>query len=283
MPIIHPTALISPLARLADDVSVGPYAIIDGPVSLGAGCAIHAHARLIGPLTLGMRNTVHSGAVLGDGPQDRKYKGEHSDLLIGDDNIFREYVTIHRGTGLNTRTVIGHRCFFMAGSHVGHNSLVGSDVTFINGATLAGHTQIGDRAILGAFCAVHQFCRIGRLAMVSNYAGFNVDFPPFFLTMATNTVHQLNAVGLRRSGMPRASIDALRRMFQLAFREQHNRPLRAALAALPHEVLAVPEVQEVIAFCQSSKRGVARFVPWSRRKNLLHPGLPDPDPAAPVL
>ena len=283
MPQIHPTALISPEATLADDVVVGPYVIIDGPVTLGTASVVHAHARLIGPLNMGSRNAVHSGAVIGDGPQDRKYQGEPSELHIGDDNIFREHVTIHRGTGLNTSTIIGSRCFFMAGAHVGHNSIVGNDVTFINGATLAGHAQIGDRAILGAFCAVHQFCRIGRLAMVSNYAGFNVDFPPFFLTMATNTVHQLNAVGLRRSGMPRSSIDALRRMFQLAFREQHNRPLRVALAALPREVLAVPEVQEVIAFCQASKRGIARFVPWSRRKNLLHVDLPDADGAAPVI
>lgn len=272
---IHSTAIVSLEARLAESVEVGPYAIIDGAVSLGAGCVVQAQARLIGPLTMGAGCVVHTGAVIGGGPQDRKYKGEHSDLLIGDENIFREGVTIHRGTGLNTKTVIGHRCFFMAHAHVGHNCVVGNDVTFINGATLAGHVQIGDRAILGAFCAVHQFCRIGRLAMISNCAGFNVDFPPFFLTMATNTVNQLNAVGLRRSGMPRSSINGLRRMFQLAFREQHNRPLRVALGALPVEVAEVPEVKEVVAFCAASKRGVARFVPWSRRKNLLHVEAPE--------
>jgi UDP-N-acetylglucosamine acyltransferase len=265
---------VSAEARLADDVTVGPYAIIDGPVTLGPGSAVHAHARLIGPLTMGARNAVHSGAVLGDGPQDRKYKGDYSEVITGDDNIFREHVTIHRGTGLNTRTVIGHRCYFMVNSHVGHNCVVGNDVTLVNGAVMAGHSSIGDRAILGAYCALHQFCRIGRLAMISNSV-FNVDFPPFFLTMATNTVNQLNAIGLRRSGMSRSTIDALRRMFQLAFREQHNRPLRVALAALPHEVQAVPEVQEVIAFCAASKRGIARFVPWSRRKNLIHQDVPE--------
>ncbi len=276
MPQIHPTAIVSAQAQLADDVTVGPYAVIDGPVSVGAGSVIHAHARLIGPLTMGARTAVHSGAVIGGGPQDRKYKNEHSDLIIGEDNIFRECVTIHRGTGHNTRTVIGDRCFFMVSSHVGHNAVVGNDVTLVNGAVMAGHTVIGDRAILGAYCALHQFCRIGRLAMLSNCV-LNVDFPPFFLTMATNTVNQLNAIGLRRSGMPRSTIDALRRMFQLAFREQHKRPLRVALAALPREVLAVPEVQEVIAFCNASKRGVARFVPWSRRKNVLHVDAPEED------
>lgn len=272
---IHPTAIVSSEARLAEDVEVGPYAIIDGPVTIGAGSVIHAHARVIGPLTMGQRNAVHTGAVLGDWPQDRKFKGDFSETVIGDDNIFREHSTVHRGTGLNTRTIIGHRCFFMANSHVGHNAVAGNDVTFINGATLAGHAHIGDRAILGAYCAVHQFCRVGRLAMVSNYAGLNVDFPPFFLTMATNTLNQLNSVGLRRSGMPRSSINALRQMFQIAFRDQHNRPLQAALADLPAEVLAVAEVQEVIAFCKASKRGVARFVPWSRRKNILHVDAPE--------
>jgi len=274
MPILHPTAIISPEARLAADVSVGPYAIIDGPVTLGAATNIHSHAHLIGPLTMGARNVVHTGAVLGDWPQDRKYQGDFSETVIGDDNIFREGVTIHRGTGLGTKTSIGDRNYFMANSHIGHNVTVGNDVTLVNGAVLAGHASIGDRAILGAYCSVHQFCRVGRLAMISNLAGLNVDFPPFFLTMATNTVHQLNSVGLRRSGMPRASINALRRMFQLAFREEHTRPLLVALAELPPDILDVPEVQEVVTFCRTAKRGVARFIPWSRRKNILHENIP---------
>src|SRR4029079_2469771 len=117
----------------------------------------------------------------------------------------------------------------------------------------AGHSQIGDRAILGAYSSVHQFCRVGRLSMISNLAGLNVDFPPFFLTRTTNVVNQLNSVGLRRSGMPRASINALRRMFQLAFREEHNRPLLVALSRLPADILAVPEVQEVMDFCKTAK------------------------------
>ena len=267
---IHPTAIISQDARLPEDVVVGPYAIVEGPVVVGPGTVIHAHAQLVGPLTMGARNTAHASAVIGGAPQDRKYKNEFSEVVVGDDNIFREGVTVHRGTGAGTRTVIGHRNFLMANSHVGHNAAVGSDVTLINSASLAGHASIGDRAILGASCAIHQFCRVGRLAMISNYAGFNVDFPPFFLSMSTNTVNQLNQVGLRRSGMPRASINALREMFQLAFREQFHRPLLVALAHLPSRLTDVPEVQEVITFCEQAKRGVARFVPWSRRKNILH-------------
>lgn len=270
--MIHPTAIISSEARLAADLVVGPYVVIDGAVAAGPGTVIHAHARLLGPLTLGARNVIHSFAVLGDWPQDRKYKGEPSDVVIGDDNIFREGVTVHRGTGLNTRTVIGHRNYFMVGAHVGHNCTVGNDVTLVNGAALGGHTQVADRAIIGAYSAMHQFTRVGRLALLSNGTMTNVDVPPFFISMSINTVTQLNAVGLRRSGMSKSSIDALRRMFQAAFRENRGQPLPHALAGLPAELKAVPEVQEVIAFCNATKRGIARFVPWSRQKGVAEGG-----------
>jgi UDP-N-acetylglucosamine acyltransferase len=271
---IHHTAIISREAKLADDIIVGPYAIIEGPVVAGPGTVVHAHGQLLGPLTLGSRNTIHANAVIGGCPQDRKFKNDFSETLIGDDNIFREGTTIHRGTAPGSKTLIGHRNYFMTNAHVGHNALVGNDVTFINGASLAGHASIGDRAILGAYCAVHQFCRVGRLAMISNFSGLNVDFPPFFLTMSTNAINQLNSVGLRRSGIPRSSINALRDMFKRAFRAQHDRPLLAALAALPPDLRKVPEVEEVITFCRAAKRGVARFVPWSRRKNILREHAP---------
>ena len=270
MPDIHPTAIISAEAEVAPDVKIGPYVVIEGAVKIGPGCEIHAHAHLMGPLVMGALNKVHSGAVIGDWPQDRKYKGDASQVIIGDDNIFREHVTVHRGTGLNSKTVIGNRGFFLVGSHVGHNAVVGDDVILINNSALGGHTSIGDRAILGAGCALHQFCRIGRLAMVSNIAAHNVDVPPFFITMSINTVTQLNNVGLRRSGMPQESINALRKMFRLAFRDNHGRPLGLALAELPADLRAVPEVNEVIEFCRTAKRGVARFIPWSRHKNLMH-------------
>ena len=242
---------------------MGPFAVIDGPVVIGEGSTIHAHARLIGPMVLGARNVVHSHAVLGDSPQDRKYNGDPSDLFIGDENVFREGVSIHRGTGKGTKTVIGNRCYFMVNSHVGHNCVVADDVMMINNSALGGHVHVGARAIIGANSAIHQFCRVGRLAMLSNGAGMQVDTPPFFICMSTNHVTQLNAVGLRRSGMSRESINGIRRMFQLAFRTR--RPIKAALAALPADVLAVPEVREMVEFVLAAKRGVARFQRWSRR------------------
>ncbi|MCL2647659.1 MAG: acyl-ACP--UDP-N-acetylglucosamine O-acyltransferase [Phycisphaerales bacterium] len=263
--MIHPTAVISPEAKLAADVEVGACVVIDGSVTIGPGCKIQPYAHILGHTTLGARNVVHSTAVIGDFPQDRKYRGEHSEVVIGDDNIFREGVTVHRGTGLNTRTVIGNRCYLMVHSHVGHNCVISDDVTLVNGAVLGGFVQVAPRAIVGAYTAMHQFCRIGRLAMTSNSASHNVDIPPFFIAMTVNTVTQLNAVGLRRSGMPAESINGLRKMFQFAFRDNAQRPLKIALAALPADVLAIPEVQEVIAFCNASRRGVATYHPWSKR------------------
>ncbi len=251
---IHSTAIVSPDARIAPDVLIEPYVMIDGPATVGPGCILRSGARLVGKVTLGTRNTVHSTAVLGDWPQDRKYSGEPSEVIVGDDNIFREGVTVHRGTGLNTKTVIGNRCYLMVNSHVGHNCVVSDDVTLVNGALLGGHVHVGERAIIGANSAIHQFCRIGRLAMISNAANMNVDMPPFFTAMATNTVTQLNAVGLRRSGMSRDSINAIRKMFQHVFRDARNHMLATALAGLPEDVAQVPEVQELLDFCRQTKQ-----------------------------
>jgi UDP-N-acetylglucosamine acyltransferase len=241
--------------------------VIEGPVSIGADSIIHAGAKVMGQTTLGARNVVHSTAVIGDWPQDRKYHGEPSEVRIGDDNVFREGVTVHRGTGAGTVTTIGSRCFLMTHSHVGHNCTVGDDVTLINGALLGGHVQVFPRAIIGAHSVIHQFCRVGRMAMTS-FCGYNVDVPPFCIGMSTNHVTQLNFVGLRRSGVPRANISALRQMFQLLFRS--DRLLKNAIDDLPVELTAVPEVAEFVAFIRATKRGVARFAPWSARRGEHH-------------
>jgi UDP-N-acetylglucosamine acyltransferase len=261
--LIHPTAVVDPAARIAPDVRIGPFCVVEGPVTIGAGTVLHSHARLRGPLTMGARNVVHSFVALGDWPQDRKFNGTFSQVLIGDDNIFREGVTVHRGTAPDSSTVIGSRCYLMVNSHVGHNCVVSDDVTLVNGALLAGHVHIGNRAIIGGNCAMHQFTRVGRLAMISNISACNVDMPPFCTSMATNTITQLNAVGLRRCGLPAANINAIRRMFQLLFRD--HKMLRTAIAELPSDLVAVPEVAEFVEFCRVSKRGIARFQAWSDR------------------
>ncbi len=262
---IHPTALISPEAVLADDVEIGAYCSIEGPVKLGPGCVMRAHARLTGPLTMGARNIVYTGANIGDWPQDRKYKGEPSETIIGEDNVFREYVTVHRGTGANTKTVVGHRNYFMVSTHVGHNCVVGNDITMVNNAVIAGHVHLGDRCIIGSFCGVHQFCHIGTLSMLSHNTVATVDVPPYLISLTTNHVTQLNGVGLRRSGMSKEALIAVRRMFKHVYRTEGGRPLAVALASLPEELRAFPEVRVFLDFCQNSKRGLARFQRWSER------------------
>ena len=260
--MIHSTAMIDPAAKLDATVSVGPYVFIEGPVTIGPGCTIHPHARIIGPLVMGRGNRVHSFAVLGDIPQDVKFQNQGG-VVIGDENIFRENVTVHRGTGGNT--VIGSHCFLMVASHVGHNCSVGNHVTLVNGALLAGHVVVQDNAIIGGNCAVHQHCRVGRLAMISNVSAHNTDIPPFCIAMTINVVTQLNAVGLRRSGMSRKSQNALREMFRWIYRTRAGVPLARAMDELPAELAVVPEIQEFAAFVKATRRGVARFRPWSQR------------------
>lgn len=263
MAAIHPTAIIDPQAQLGSDVSIGPYAVIEGPVVLGSGCVLHSGAKVMGHITLGARNVMHTGAVLGDYPQDRKYHGEPTLVRIGDDNIFREGSTVHRGTGTGSLTSVGSRCFVMVNAHVGHNCTVDDDVTLINGAMLGGHVHVGARAIIGGNCAIHQFCRVGRLALISG-SSHNIDVPPFCSAISTNHITQLNVVGLRRAGVPREHISALRDMFRLLFRSR--RVLGRAIDDLPAPLLAIPEIQEFVAFVRSSKRGIARFAPWSQRR-----------------
>ncbi len=263
--LIDPTAIIDPQARIDPSVRIGAYSIIEGPVNLGPNCAIASQVKLIGPLDMGAGNKVHSFAVLGDAPQDLKYRDQPSRVLIGENNIFREHVTVHRGTGGDT--IIGSNGFFMVGSHVGHNCRVGDGVTMVNGAVIGGHVQVFDRAIIGGLCAVHQFCRVGRLAMISNNSAHNVDIPPFCIAMDINMITQLNAVGLRRSGISRENINALRQMFKILFRDNRGLSLNKNITLLPTELRAVPEVREFAEFVANSKRGIARFKPWSERQS----------------
>lgn len=263
--LIHPTAIIDPQARIDATARIGAYSVIEGPVTVGPDCVIASQVKLIGPLEMGRGNKVHSFAVLGDAPQDLKYNDQPSRVIIGENNIFREHTTVHRGTGGDT--VIGSNGFFMVGSHVGHNCRVGNGVTLVNSAVLGGHVQVFDRAIIGGLCAVHQFCRVGRLAMISNNSAHNVDIPPFCIVMNINTIAQLNLVGLRRSGISREHINGVREMFRILFRDNRGASLNKNITLLPAELLAIPEVREFTDFVANSKRGVARFTPWSQQQS----------------
>lgn len=253
--LIHPTAIIDPEANLANDVRVGPYAIIEGPVIVGPGCEIEGHACLSGPLVMGANNFVGHGAVLGKSPQHRGYGGEQTSLRIGDDNVFREFVTVHRGTVQgNSVTWIGDHNMFMIGSHLGHDVRVGDGCTIVNMALVAGHVVLGDGCILSGHTAVQQRVRVGRLAMLGGMGATSKDIPPFILQQGQNCVTGLNVVGLRRAGCSSSAIDALRQAFRIFFRE--GRAQSSALDLIESDFGTVPEVAEFLAFIRESKTGI---------------------------
>lgn len=258
-PLIHPTAVVSADAQLADDVRVGPFAVIDGPVVLGPGCSVGPHAHLIGPLTAGRDNSFGSGAVIGGPPQHIAYKGEPTGLVIGSGNTFREHVTVHRGmpagAGHSTGvTRIGDGNLLMVGCHVAHDCVVGNNGFFANSALLGGHVETGDRVFLSGNSAVHQFCRVGRLAFLSGCSATSKDIPPFWVMQDVNRVCGVNVVGMRRAGVPSAEIQAVRRAFRFIYLERMTIP--TALMRMEAELGGVPAVRELIEFIRASKRGI---------------------------
>jgi UDP-N-acetylglucosamine acyltransferase len=252
---IHPTAVVSPRAELARDVRVGPYAVVEEHVQVGEGCEIGAHAVVKKFTTLGARNRVYEHVTLGGEPQDVKFKGESSTLVIGDDNLIREYVTIHRASGEGETTRVGSRNFLMVGVHVAHNCEVGDDNTFANGVALAGHIFVEDHVFLSSNVGAHQFVRFGRYAMVGGKSKIVQDVLPFFTTDGNPPfVRGLNTIGLRRGGFSPASRAALKRAYQVLFRARL--PLAQALAALEESGDEV--VVHLAAFIRASHRGFTR-------------------------
>lgn len=250
---IHPTAIISPTAQLSDDIEVGPNVIIGGQAKVGSGCTIQANAVLDGKITLGDNNTVGYGAILGAPPQDFAYSPDiESEVIIGNNNRIREYVTIHRGTKAGTATLVGDRCFLMVGCHLGHNVEVANDVIITNNCLLAGYVQVGEGAVLGGGSVFHQFIRIGRRSMIAGGARLNKDIPPFTLGSFFNILNGINIVGLRRCGVDAATRTEIRRAFQLVFRSQKT--VREAIAEARLSEWK-PEALEFFDFIASSKRG----------------------------
>ncbi len=256
--MIHPTAVIHPAAQLSEGCSVGPYAIIDANVTLGPGCVVGPHVHITGHTSIGARNRFHSGAVIGDAPQDFKYAGQPTRLVIGDENLFREHVTIHRSNRLDEDTEIGNGNMFMAGCHVGHNCHVGNQNVVANGALLAGHVTLADRVFVSGNCVIHQFCRVGRLAMMQGKAGISKDLPPFCVATGDNGICGLNIVGLRRAGLTSAERLDLKRAYRRLFRSTGR--FLDSVAAVQAEFAAVPVVLELTSFVAASKRGLCADV-----------------------
>jgi UDP-N-acetylglucosamine acyltransferase len=250
---VHPTAVIAPEADVGEGVEVGPYVVLEGEVRVGAGCVLRPGCCLIGPLTLGCHNAVYGGAVLGERPQHVKYNGEPTRLEIGDHNIIREHVTVHRGTTQSWVTRIGSHNFLMAHCHVAHDCQVGNHCILANGVLLAGHCTLQDSVYMAGNSAIHQWVRVGRLALLSGVSGSTKDIPPFIVQQRINCIVGVNVVGMRRAGIPTANIDAVRRAFHVLYREEHTLP--NALAKIEGEVGTTPEVAEMVAFIRASAHG----------------------------
>ena len=226
----HPTAVIHPDAILADDIEIGPYAVIEGAARIGACCVIQAHAVIGAHVVMGERNEIGYGAIIGGDPQDFAFKkSTQSRLEIGSDNRIREYATVHRGTAEGSATVVGDRCFLMAGAHLGHNVRLGNDVIIANNALLGGHVLVEDRVFIGGGCVFHQHLRIGRLAICQGASAFSKDIPPFTIAADRNGIAGLNVVGLRRAGLDTGQRAEIKAAFALLYRTRLN--VAQALAA----------------------------------------------------
>jgi UDP-N-acetylglucosamine acyltransferase len=252
---IHFTATIHPKAELADGVSVGPYAVIGEHVRLGEGTTVGAHAVIEGWTTIGKSCDIGVGAVLGGAPQDLKYRGQRSFLRIGDSTCIREYVTIHRSAEEDGVTIIGAHDFLMAYTHVAHDCRLGDHVIMVNYAGLSGYVEIEDRAFISGHNAVHQFVRIGYLAMVSGASRVVKDIPPFMIAEGNPTrIRGLNVIGMRRLSLGRAVRGELRRAYRLLYRSGLN--TSQALESMRQEGLTSGEVQRLITFIEGTKRGI---------------------------
>jgi UDP-N-acetylglucosamine acyltransferase len=251
----HPTAVIHEGAELAEGVRIGPNSVIGEHVRIGRDSVVEPSAVITGYTTIGERNRVFSFASIGFEPQDLKFGGEITTLEIGDDNTFREFVTIHRGTALGTgRTVIGNGNLFMAYAHVAHDCVVGSSTIFANAATLAGHVTVEDHATIGAYSGVHQFCRVGRYAFIGGYTVATKDVLPFSKTVGNRALlYGVNTIGLERRGFSRERIEAIRAAYRLLMSPTRN--VSQAVAEIAANG-AEGDVRFLLDFIRSSKRGV---------------------------
>lgn len=254
---IHPTAIIEPGVQLAPGVRVGPFSILCEGARIGEDCEIGSHVRIEGCVTMGARNRIHQGAVLGSPPQDLKWRGEKSDLIIGAGNVIREYVTMNPGTSAGEATRVGDDCLLMAYSHVAHNCVLGNHVILANSVNLAGHVTVEDFAILGGLTPVHQFAKIGAHSFVGGGSRVPQDVPPFMRGAGNPmSIVGLNSVGLFRRGFSSASLHALRLAYRYLYRSGLN--TTQALERIEGELGEIAEVQTLLTFIRSSERGIVK-------------------------
>lgn len=254
----HPTAIIDPRARVADDVSIGAYSVIGAEVEIGAGSTVGSHTTIEGPTRIGRDNRIGSHAAIGGDPQDKKFHGERTELVIGNGNTIREFVTLNRGTGEGGGvTRIGDDNWIMAYVHVAHDCAVGNHIVLANNSTLAGHVEVGDHVVLGGFSGVHQFCKIGAHAFAAMYAAINRDVPPFVYAAGQFAVPRgVNAEGLKRRGFSAERIAAIKRAYRTLY--MSGKTLAEARAELEEQARASEDVRAFVEFMDRSERALVR-------------------------
>ena len=258
MPDIHPTAIVSSKAELGSGVEIGPYCIIGEHVTIGSDTIIDSHVVIEGHTQIGERNRISPFSCIGTPPQDRGYGGEVTRVIIGNDNVIREYVTIHRATTKeNWETIVGNQNFIMAYAHIAHDCILGNNIIMANVVTLGGHTHVGDHANFGGLAAAHQFARRGAYAFIGGAAGIAQDIPPFMIAAGTRArLFGVNQKGLSRNGFDKETIAGLKKAYKIIWRE--NRRFNEGIRQVRDEIESFPELEELLAFLENSKRGIVR-------------------------
>ncbi len=258
MPDIHPSSVIDPRAVLADDVIIGPGCVIDGPAEVGPGTRLIGRVYLSGRVVIGANNVIYPNACLGFAPQHRKidHELETAGVRIGDGNVLREGVTIHRATSQTEPTRVGDGNYLMCNAHMGHDAVIGNENTLANGVLLAGHVTLDNHVTMGGNAAIHQFCRIGRMTILSGLIGIAQDIPPFCASHAFRSVGSLNLVGLRRAGL-REHIKPLEKAFDILFRQGHSNSVAAE--RIEEQVGDDPLCREFAEFIRGTKRGITPY------------------------
>lgn len=253
---ISSTAIVSPRAKIAENVSIGPFCIVEEEVEIGAGTRLDSHVVIKNYTTLGDNNHLHMGVLLGSDPEDKNFSGERSYLTIGHRNVFREFSTASRGTPPESATVIGNDNYIMIGTHVAHNCRLGNNVVVCNHCSLAGYVEVEDGAFLSGGVVVHQYSKIGRLAIIGGNTRVNLDVPPFLLTSEFNVAAcGLNLVGLKRAGVSKEALRQLKQAYRILYRSRL--PLEEALERIERD-LTSEETRHLVAFIRKSKRGICR-------------------------
>ena len=253
---ISEKAVVSSKAKIAEGVEIGPFAIVEDEVEIGPNVKIWPHAHICNGATIGEGSQVHMGAVVGHLPQDLGFKNAKTFLKVGKGTIIREYATLHRGTAEGSVTEVGDNCYLMALSHVGHNCHIGNNVILANCALLAGHVSVGDYVFVSGNVVVHQFCRIGTLAMIGGFTGINKDVPPFMLVRGPSVIRGVNLIGLRRAKFSRELIASIKEAYKFLFQSDMN------TAQAVEEIKKLPpskELDHLMEFVQTSKRGICKY------------------------